>query len=344
MIFFIFRLFAFGQRYGVPSQVIQDSPKYQDLASLSLKDHNRVIEAELTGYCAKTLKSYECCKPFLTHCPEFPINLVTLKLFLLNEAEQGRSYISLERIISALNFVCDILDYPRVNTTKLKKIKRCLRKIAKPKRLIRNGFQRHHLHKLWKNVCKYGLELLTLTELCTFVMINFLYYTGTRFSCIQNLQLCDIIYSNEFLHCTINKSKTDQSGNGHIVYIPYVPKYNPLKLLCLYLNIICENRYLFSASKYDKSQRTWFFDPLKSISYSTAYRQFKLFLNKFGVPSTNFGLHSPRIGFTTDLFESNVPSDVIDRAGRWMSKTTKFGYCQHEETYYKQHLKRFVYS
>ncbi len=28
---------------------------------------------------------YECCKPLLTHCPEIPINLVKLKLYLLNE-------------------------------------------------------------------------------------------------------------------------------------------------------------------------------------------------------------------------------------------------------------------
>ncbi len=303
-----------------------------------------MIDAELKGYSYKTLQSYECVKPFLKICSEFPIHLVKLKLFLLNEAEQGRSFIVLERIISALNFICDILEYPKINTTKLRKLKRYLRKVSKPKRLVRKGFQRHHLNKIWKNVCKYGLNNLTLTELRTFVMINVLYYTGTRFSCIQNLKLSDITYSNDFLQCTITKSKTDQSGNGHIVYIPFVPTYNPLKLICLYLNVICDNVYLFPSSKYDKAQRIWLFNPLNSVSYSTAYKHFKLFLNKFGVLSTHFGLHSPRIGFTTDLFEFNAPSDVIDRAGRWMSKTTKFGYCQHEETYYKQHLKRFVYS
>ena len=303
-----------------------------------------MIEADLHGYSPNTLKSYECCKHFIEFCPEFPINIVKLKLYLLNEAEKGRSFLVLQRIISAINFVCDFLEYPKIDTVKIRKLKRYLRKIAKPRRLVRKGFQKYHLNLLWKNVCRYNIKNLTLIELRTFVMINVLYYTGTRFSCVQNIKLTDIVYKDDFLHCKIAKSKTDQSGEGHVVYVPYVSNYNPIKLICMYLNVNFANPYLFPSSKYDRLNKSWFFHPINPISYSTAYRQFKLFLDKFGLNSKSFGLHSPRIGFTTDLFEKGVPSDVIDRAGRWLSKSTKFGYCKHEETYFKKHIKRFVSS
>jgi len=66
--------------------------------------------------------------------------------------------------------------------------------------------------------------------------------------------------------------------------------------------------------------------PDNPVSYSAAYRNFKLLLREAGLNPDLFGLHSPRIGGATDAFYNKVPHHVIDAQGRWRDPKTKMGY------------------
>jgi hypothetical protein len=71
--------------------------------------------------------------------------------------------------------------------------------------------------------------------------------------------------------------------------------------------------------------------PNKCVSYSAAYRSFKSMLKIVGLDPSKFGLHSPRIGATTDAFFNNVPNHVIDQQGRWKCPLSKFTYLRFQE-------------
>lgn len=326
--------------------VVYASPYYSELSLLKQDERLKILYAELNSYSKNTLKSYECCKPFLNYSPELPVVSSKLKLFLLNEAEKGKSYLVLEKIITSLNFICDFLDYEIICSKKLRRLKRHLKKVAKPKKSLRKGFQHKQLLKLWKSVNLFGFQNLTFVEIRTFVMIIIMYFTASRFDCMSNVKLSNVTYANDFIKIIVPFSKTDQSGEGQIVYVPHIKFYDPHAMLCNYIRILKaeDDSFLFPSQKYDKCKKSWNVKFNQKIKYGAAYNSFKSFLKKFGIDSTFYGLHSMRIGGVTDMFEKKMPSKVIDRYGRWKSANTKFVYKKHEEDFYKKHLKIFVNS
>jgi len=44
-----------------------------------------------------------------------------------------------------------------------------------------------------------------------------------------------------------------------------------------------------------------------------------------------YGLHSPRIGATTDAFYNGMPHHIIDKQARWKNSATKFTYLRLQE-------------
>ena len=66
----------------------------------------------------------------------------------------------------------------------------------------------------------------------------------------------------------------------------------------------------------------------KALSYSAAYACFKELLALGGLNPSDYGLHSPRAGGTTDAFCANVPSYIIDLKGRWRCPASKFAYAK----------------
>jgi hypothetical protein len=61
--------------------------------------------------------------------------------------------------------------------------------------------------------------------------------------------------------------------------------------------------------------------PGKPVSYAIALAEFRKMLEFSRLNSKLFGLHSPRIGATSDAFSRNVPAYVIDQQGRWRSQS-----------------------
>jgi hypothetical protein len=67
-------------------------------------------------------------------------------------------------------------------------------------------------------------------------------------------------------------------------------------------------------------------------------KHFKAMLLSAGFEAKNFGLHSPRIGATTDTFFHKVPEHVIDQQGQWKSKNCKYNYLRLNEKHMIAHL------
>jgi hypothetical protein len=67
-------------------------------------------------------------------------------------------------------------------------------------------------------------------------------------------------------------------------------------------------------------------------------------LKNAGFDPKKFGLHSPRIGATTDAFFNGVPSHVIDQQGRWKSENSKYNYLRKNEKHLLFHIKKCSYK
>jgi hypothetical protein len=69
----------------------------------------------------------------------------------------------------------------------------------------------------------------------------------------------------------------------------------------------------------------------EKLKYPTALKCFKTLLKNCGLNEKLFGLHSPRVGGTTDSFRAGIPLHIIDIRGRWKSGHTKKRYCRPPE-------------
>ena len=166
-------------------------------------------------------------------------------------------------------------------------------------------------------------------------MVNFCYYTLSRFDCITKIRLVDLHFEDDYFKVLISSSKTDQNAEGQYVFLPKKSSYCPFKLLCNYIHIFdfdnMQNPFLFPPLKWNKSAKSWSPCDGKPVSYSVAYKGFKSLLVKFNMSPSNLSLHSFRIGATTDAFEAEMPDHIIDRRGRWKNPKTKYSYVKNPD-------------
>ena len=260
----------------------------------------------------------------------FPLNESCLNIFMMHLCKSGNSYHSIESHVLSIQFVSKFLGF-KSEFSPFSASKKFVSKLAHTNKRFRKPFQKRHVEILCQKVLDHGgLQSLVLSEMRSFVMCLFCYYTLARFDCATNVKLSNIEYKMDYFKITIPFSKTDQSGSGQTVYLVRQPIYDPFMIFCEYLQFISDEpeMYLFPSLK--KIRGEWKFDNRK-LSYSTAYANFKSLLQKFGLDSTGFSLHSPRIGGTTDAFQKETPAHIIDKRGRWKNPNTKFTYAQDTE-------------
>jgi hypothetical protein len=184
-------------------------------------------------------------------------------------------------------------------------------------------------------VRKFGdFENWPLLESRTFILAIVQTVTFCRYSEIQNVEIADIIFDPDYIKMLIKKSKTDQQSRCEYVNIPK-SKNSPVDchmLLCLYMhklnfNNVASNAKLFSSLKWNNRKKIYEPEFTKCLSYNVALKHFKAMLSFAGFDAKNFGLHSPRIGATTDAFFHKVLEHVINQRGRWKSKTLSIITC-----------------
>jgi len=185
---------------------------------------------------------------------------------------------------------------------------------------------KEHLSSIFDLTNKDKLCELRLLSMSLLAFAGFL-----RFDEVADIRFSDLTFFDSYLKVFISKSKTDVYRKGASVLITKTDsKLCPVKNVSLYLskaNITCQDEFIFRAvcpSK--KSQK------LKAkntpISYSSVRDSFKKTLERCGVDSKKYGLHSYRSGGATVAANKGVKDRLFKRHGRWKSDKAKDGYVE----------------
>ena len=143
------------------------------------------------------------------------------------------------------------------------------------------------------------------------------------------LRPCDFEISQEMMKIKILQSKMDQLRQGDELVIARTGNLTcPVAILERYMNrtgmSLDDQRYLFRPI-----QRTKNGEGLRQsgkISYTCLRELFKKKVADLGLPPSNFGLHSLRVGGATTAVNAKVLHRLFKRHGRWRSEDAKDGY------------------
>lgn len=167
-----------------------------------------------------------------------------------------------------------------------------------------------------------------------FVIMCVLGFFGfLRISELLNLKIKDIEFASGGVKITIEKSKTDQLREGHIVHIAETnTEYCPIKLLKDYLTLTkLENEgdsYLFC--RLSKTKHGHNAIGKYRISYTTALNSFKNLLSEV-TNDTCYSLHSLRSGGASEAANNGVSDRLISKHGRWKSTTSRDRYIKDDQ-------------
>ena len=145
-----------------------------------------------------------------------------LNLYILFEAQKGRSVSFFEKFLSAWSFMCRFFlcpDYTKdavVGDLKKFVAKACPRPSNK-----KLPFGADEVRKIWDGIdAAGGLEKLDLKMLRTFMIAVFQHKTFCRFAEVKNIQLGDLFHTVDYFKIHVKYSKTDQGGKGQWLYLP----------------------------------------------------------------------------------------------------------------------------
>ena len=170
-----------------------------------------------------------------------------------------------------------------------------------------------------------NLKDLKTTLTCVFSFMGFL-----RYSEVSNFRMSDIVIHGSYMAIFTEKSKTDIYRNGHWLYLAKLKsRLCPITLLRRYMKL----------AKIDKHSNDHIFRRLckrgnsfrlrekdMHIRYTTARENVLCALNKIGLNSRKFGLHSLRAGGATAAANLGVSDRLFQKHGRWKSERIKNGY------------------
>jgi hypothetical protein len=274
-----------------------------------------------------------------------------INLYLLHEAQNSKTFGSLESFLDAYSFLTKFFHMQNVaNDALVNDVKKFCSKVTVIKTNKKEAFGIEEVTQLWSGLLKLHGEIETWPKLLlrTFMLAIFQHKTFCRFSDAQNILLRHIQFDTEYFKILIVKSKTDQIAKGQYVYLskPVNANMDSHLLLCKYIQKVnfpdINDIYLFPPLKWDKKLSDYVVTTGKPVSYSVALRYFKSMLKSVNLDPQKFGLHSPRIGATTDAFFEGVPDHVIDQQGRWKSQNSKFGYLRKNEKHFLKHVKKYT--
>ena len=329
---------CFCEKFQVPETEVFKSNLFLQYKDLSLTERNKLMKAHILRFSMNTLKKCHAnFSKFAQYCNGqiFPINLGKLNGFLMTCGEDGKSFIVINDYVNSIKCMTKFLNYEFPNDTLIRPMLNFMKKFCDKKSTrLRYGYQKKDLLKLQRRITRQGgLEKLSKVRLRSYMLLVFCYCTMSRFDCASRVKLENLEFFKDYVKIKISKSKTDQSGDGQDVFLVNLPELNVVKLLANYLFIfdMGQSDVLFPPLEWEPNSKIWIPVGSRALSYSAAYSGFKSLLEHFGIESTGFSLHSPRIGATTDALQNGTPGYVIDKRGRWRDPTTKFIYAKDSE-------------
>jgi site-specific recombinase XerD len=208
----------------------------------------QLFKARVLAYATSTWLSHaNAIQVFIQFCESRELDVFECTPYILNlclfyMAQQGKSFGSIQRCLSAISFVfrffhvTDIVQDPSVY-----ELKRFLAKACPHIANKKQPFGSAEVRALWNKIAAQpgGFTALSQAELRTFVMIVIQHASFCRFSDLQNVTLNDLLFELDYFKIHIRYSKTDQNGIGQSAFVPKIrdSEHDPHKLMCLYLQL-----------------------------------------------------------------------------------------------------------
>jgi site-specific recombinase XerD len=236
-----------GKVLGISNEDVASTPAYKQ--HNNTPEDNLLFQARVLAYAETTWSNYSSTiKEFLAFCNRRELNVFEctpyiVNLFLMTMGQNGSSFRSLQKYVTAISFVFRFfLSRDPTNDKMVTDVLKFLKKVAPHNSNVKDGFGSAEIRRLWNRIIeKYGsIEKCPNLELRTFVMIVLQHATFCRFSDVHNLKLSDLVHEIDYFEIRIRYSKTDQAGVGQTVYLPKTnhPEHNAHMLMCLYLEKI----------------------------------------------------------------------------------------------------------
>lgn len=286
-----------------------------------------------------TVKQYEACfKRFQQWCLAkevvcFPAKPSVVAIFLSDLIQQGVSEAVLRSSFYSIKWYHDLhcaRSNPcddRVIHTLLEGGKRILAKPVKKKEPISSEMLESIVDTLGVRENNSDLRSVRTVALLLLSFAGFL-----RFSELSNIKVKNIKFNNLSMNIYIESSKTDVYRRGNEVTIAETGgKLCPVSWMKHYLKLAGiqskSEDYVFRSIRFYKSVGKYLLCSInKPISYTRARELLLEVLEKVGLNSRDFGLHSLRSGGATAAAEKNVSERLIKIHGRWKSDFSRDNY------------------
>ena len=236
---------------GLTQSDVETTPAYRMHVAEDYQSAAQLFTARVLAFAPATWQHHiSSFRDFQAFCSSRELNIFEctpyiLNLFMLHQAQKGKSYGCLETFLHSVSFLSKffmVRDY--VQDPMIKDMKRFLQKVCERHYNKKDGFGSAEVRTLWNSIdtTKGGVSELSLLQLRTFVMTVFQHTTFCRFSDLKNIKLSDLLHDIDYFTVKIRYSKTDQAGVGQTVFVPKLATVHrdPHMLMCLYLQRLDE--------------------------------------------------------------------------------------------------------
>lgn len=256
-----------------------------------------------------------------------PANPMYVSLYLLSLVQNINSVSTLEAAAYSISWAHKISQLPdpvsdNIVINVLQSLRRKLAKRPEKKEIITidNLQELLSIHQPLSNPDN-------LRNMCIYILS----FAGfLRFDELINLKLKNINFHDSHMTILIERSKTDQLREGtNLIIARTHTALCPVQMLRNWLNLFDDmpsNSYIFRAFYKNKAGNLLFKSTNKPIAYSTVRDKLKKSLEKIGLDSKKYGMHSLRSGAASAAANSGINDRLFKRHGRWRSDKAKDGY------------------
>jgi len=245
---------------GLQAVDVINTPVFDQEFEVPAVDLDTLSRARILAYSTGTWIGYaSAVKGFLHFCKNrelspFECTPSVLNLYLLHEAQTGRSVSFFEKFINGWSFIarfflCQDFTKDQAVYDVLKFVqKACPRGVNK-----KQPFGAAEVRTLWDKIDQNGgIEALSFKDFRTFMIAVFQHKTWCRFSELKNIRLKDVLYELDYFKIHVEYSKTDQGGKGQWLFLPKMCSgyRDPHMLMCLYVHHLELDKHVPSPHMY----------------------------------------------------------------------------------------------
>jgi len=249
---------------GLPECDVESTPAYRSYELEAPEEAKLLFKSRVLAYAKQTWTNHASnIWPLIEYCFDRRIGFFTctasvINLFQLYLAESGKSYQTIERILSSVAFIYRFFLVPNaVADPAVAEVKRFTKKACINRQNKKSAFGSAEIRKIWAALDekKGGVEKLNCHDLRTFVMAVFQHKTFCRYSDLKSIKISDVQFHCDYFKILVRFSKTDQGGLGSYVYLakPTSGSRDPHTLLC----------YYFMKMNFAEEDDMYLFPPLK---------------------------------------------------------------------------------